>query len=119
MIGKNSRIFGNLMLVTSIALSGAGAKRLSGQTINSGFVYGGVAFGNRLEGAGRFGVGLDFGLTSKLDLGGELGLIAKSNVGVLGSASVSYHFTPDERRRSEWDPFLVGGFTAAHLHSAS
>ena len=119
MMGRHCRIFKNLMLLTLIALSGAGAKRLSGQTINSGFVYGGLAFGSGLNGAGRFGVGLDFGLTSKLDLGGELGLIAKNDVGPLGSTNLYYHFTPHERGRTEWDPFLVGGFTAAHLHGAT
>ena len=116
-MSKLLTICGKAILPAMIALGGAGA--LNGQTMNDGFVYGGVSFGNRLDGAGRFGVGLDFGLASKLELGGELGLIAKSDVGVLGSANVTYHFTPHSRRHEEWDPFLVGGLSVAHLRGTS
>ena len=106
-------------MLLALLLFGAGSARLNAQTLNSGYVFGGVTFGNRLDGAGRFGMGLDFDLASRLDLGGEIGLIAKNNGGVLGSANLSYHFTPHGRRHEAWDPFLVGGFSAAHLNGTS
>ena len=97
-----------------IVCSGAAVTPLSGQTVSSGFVYGGVTFGKHLDGAGRFGVGLDFGLKSRFDLGGEIGTIFKNDVGVLASANLTYHFT-HPNRRDEWDPFLVGGVSGARI----
>src|SRR5262245_3442520 len=77
--------------------------RLAGQTVDSGFVYGGVTFGKRLEGAGRFGAGLDFHLAERIDLGGEIGTIHKKDVGVLASANLTYHFNRPRRRGEDWD----------------
>jgi hypothetical protein len=86
--------------------------------VTTGYVYAGPAFGGHLDGAGRFGVGLDFRIASQFDLGGELGTIFKdSNVGILASGNVTYHFT-HARRREAWDPFLVGGISGAHLAGA-
>ena len=96
-------------------LAGAAAA----QSLNEGFVYGGVTFGKHLEGAGRFGVGLDFGLTPHLDLGGEIGTIHKHDVGILASGNLTYHFTRSRRRRDEWDPFLVGGLSGARISGTS
>ena len=90
---------------------------LSGQTVTDGFVYGGVAFGKRIDDAGRFGVGLNFHLAPQFDLGGEVGTIHKRDVGILASANLSYHFNRP-RRREEWDPFLVGGVSAARISGA-
>jgi hypothetical protein len=85
---------------------------LAAAQVTTGYVYAGPAFGGHLDGAGRFGVGLDFRLASQFDLGGELGTIFKnSNVGILGSGNLTYHFVR-ARRREAWDPFLVGGVTA-------
>ena len=104
-----------LLLLGQAAISIAGA-----QTLDSGFVYGGVTFGKRLEGAGRFGIGLDFRLTDHLDLGGEVGTIHKNDVGILGSGNLTYHFTrPRGRRRDQWDPFLVGGVSGARISGTS
>ena len=97
-----------------IAFSGA-AWRLNAQTPSTGFVYGGVTFGERLDGAGRFGVGLDFPLSSQFSLGGEIGTIHKHDVGVLASGNLTYHFNRQRRRRDEWDPFLVGGISGARI----
>ncbi len=83
--------------------------------MSSGFVYGGVTFGERLDGAGRFGVGLDFSLAPHFDLGGEIGTIHKHDVGVLASGNLTYHFTRARSRRDEWDPFLVGGLSGARI----
>jgi hypothetical protein len=103
-----------LLLLGQAAISTARA-----QTLDSGFVYGGVTFGKRLEGAGRFGIGLDFSLTDHLDLGGEVGTIHKNDVGILGSGNLTYHFTrPRGRRRDQWDPFLVGGVSGARISGA-
>ena len=88
---------------------------LTGQTLSTGFVYGGVAFGKRIDDAGRFGVGLDFHLAPQVDLGAELGTIHNNDVGILASANLSYHFTRLSRRKEEWDPFLVGGVSAARI----
>jgi hypothetical protein len=41
------------------------AGHLSAQTLSSGYVYGGATFGKRLDGAGRFGIGLEFRLTPR------------------------------------------------------
>jgi hypothetical protein len=71
-----------------------------------------------MNGAGRFGLGLDFELASQFDLGGELGMIFNHGAGVLGSANLSYHFTRS-RRHEDWDPFLVAGFSAARFASTS
>ena len=92
---------------------------LAAQTVTTGFVYGGVTFGKHLEGAGRFGVGLDFRLSPHFDLGGEIGTIHKHDVGILGSGNPSYHFTRARGRREEWDPFLVGGISAARISGNS
>jgi hypothetical protein len=87
---------------------------LRAQTVNSGFVYGGATFGKRrMDGAGRFGAGLDFRLGPRLDLGGELGTIHKGDVGILASANLTYHMAPQRHR--EWDPFLTGGVSAARI----
>jgi hypothetical protein len=89
------------------------------QTLSNGFVYGGVTFGKHLDGAGRFGIGLDFHLTPRLDLGGEIGTIHKHDVGILGSGNLTYHFNRPRRVRAEWDPFLVGGITGARISGTS
>lgn len=102
-----------LVLLLSV-WSQAAMGRLNAQTLSSGFVYGGATFGKRLDGAGRFGVGLDFDLTPHLDLGGEIGTIHKRDVGILASGNLTYHFTRS-RRRQEWDPFLVGGVSGARI----
>lgn len=87
----------------------------SAQSVTTGYVYAGPAFGGHLDGAGRFGVGLDFRLAPQFDLGGEIGTIFKnSNVGILGSGNLTYHFVHAHRREA-WDPFLVGGVTGAHI----
>ena len=88
---------------------------LTGQTLSTGFVYGGVAFGKRIDEAGRFGGGLEFHLAPHVDVGAELGTIQKNDVGILASANLSYHFTRLSRRKEEWDPFLVGGVSAARI----
>ena len=85
---------------------------LSGQTLSTGFVYGGVTFGKRIDDAGRFGVGLDFHLASQFDVGAELGTIHKNDVGILGSANLIYHLS---RRKEKWDPFIAGGVSAARI----
>jgi hypothetical protein len=78
-----------------------------------------VTFGKNLNGAGRFGIGLDFRLSPKFDLGGEVGTIRKHDVGILGSGNLTYHFTGTRGRREEWDPFLVGGVSAARISGTS
>jgi hypothetical protein len=90
-----------------------GGSGLLAQPVNSGFVYGGATFGKRVDGAGRFGAGLDFRLTPQVDLGGELGTIHKRDVGILASVNLTYHFT--RQRYREWDPFLTGGVTGARI----
>jgi hypothetical protein len=104
-----------LAALTLMSLSGIAVKQAHAQALDSGFVYGGVTFGKHVDGAGRFGVGLDFKLSPHFDLGGELGTIHKKDVGVLASGNVTYHFTRPARRREEWDPFLVGGLSGARL----
>jgi hypothetical protein len=107
--------FTRIVLVGAITIIAHPLVRpLSGQTVTDGFVYGGVAFGKRIDDAGRFGVGLNFHLAPQFDLGGELGTIHKKDVGILGSANLSYHFNRP-RQREEWDPFLVGGVSAARI----
>jgi hypothetical protein len=86
---------------------------LPAQTLSSGFVYGGAAFGKRLDGAGRFGAGFDFRAAPRVDLGFELGTIHKHDVGILASGNLTYHL--NGRTRSEWDPFLVGGVSGARI----
>lgn len=88
------------------------------QNVSSAFAYGGVTAGKHLDGAGRFGFGLDFGLTPHLDLGGEIGTIHKHDVGILASGNLTYHFNRT-RRREEWDPFLVGGVSGARISGTS
>ena len=102
------------------ALAGGFASApLAAQSVTSGFVYGGVTFGKHLEGAGRFGVGLDFRLTPHLDLGGEIGTIHKHDVGVLASGNITYHFNRARSRRDGWDPFLTGGVSGARISGTS
>jgi hypothetical protein len=105
------------VLLTFAAMFFAG--QLAAQSLSSGFVYGGATFGKRLDGAGRFGVGLDFRLTPHVDLGGEIGTIHKNDVGILGSGNVTYHFSGARGRREEWDPFLGGGISAARIGGVS
>ncbi len=93
----------------------AAVGRLNAQAVTSGFVYAGGTFGS-IDGAGRFGVGVDFRLAPHFDLGGELGLIAKHDVGALGSGNLTFHFIG---RREGFDPFLVGGVSAARLAGTS
>jgi hypothetical protein len=115
---KLMRCGGRVVGVLAIILfSGTFIKQSSGQTLSSGFVYGGVTFGKNLDGAGRFGMGLDFRLTPHFDLGGELGIIEKHDVGILGSGNLSYHFT--RHRREAWDPFLAGGLSGARISGVS
>ena len=105
-----------LALLALIGLYGSTARRLNAQTLSSAFVYGGAAFGNALDEAGRFGVGIDFRITSHFDLGGEFGTIFKDgDVGAMGSGNVTYHFTTPRPRRQGWDPFLVGGISGARI----
>jgi hypothetical protein len=93
-----------LLLTLTLLFCGG---HLCAQTLTTGYVYGGATFGKRLDGAGRFGIGLDFRLTPKVDLGGEIGSIHKNDVGILGSGNVTYHFTRGSNGRDPWDPFLV------------
>ncbi len=113
--GVSVRVILGLALVI---FSGA-APKLNAQTLSNGFVYGGVTFGKNLDGAGRFGVGLDFRLTPRLDLGGEIGTIHKHDVGILASGNLTYHFNRPRRRRDELDPFLVGGISGARISGVS
>jgi hypothetical protein len=92
--------------------------RLAAQDVTSGFVYGGVTTGKHLDGAGRFGVGVDFNLAPHFDVGGEIGTIHKNDVGVLASGNLSYHFTRP-RRREELDPFLTIGLSGARISGTS
>ena len=104
-----------LAVLAAIPLGQAVTGRLCAQDVTSGFVYGGATFGKRVDGAGRFGVGLDFRLSPEFDLGAELGTIHKNDVGILASGNLTYHFTRPRRRDGEWDPFLVGGVSGARL----
>ena len=108
-------LFRIMVALALIVVSETTVGRLSAQTLSSGFVYGGVTFGKRLDGAGRFGVGLDFHLTPQFDLGGEIGTIHKKDVGMLASGDLAYHFTRPRGRGEEWDPFLVGGISGARI----
>jgi hypothetical protein len=104
-----------LILLVVFLFGGPTARLLRAQSLSSGFVFAGATFGSHpLDGAGRFGVGLDFHLASQFDLGGEVGTIFKNDVGMLGSANLSYHFTRS-RRHEAWDPFLVAGASAARF----
>lgn len=102
-----SRVFRWVVVVVVMAGGTAHA-----QQVTSGFLFGGATFG-KVDGAGRFGGGLDFELTPSLDLGGEIGTIHKRDVGVLASANIGYHF--DGRRDSGWDPFFTAGVSGARL----
>jgi hypothetical protein len=97
------------------AFLAATAATAHAQNPTTGYVYGGVTFGKKLDGAGRFGAGLDFRLKPQIDLGLEVGTIHKKDVGILASGNVIYHFNRPSRRRDEWDPFLVGGITGARI----
>ena len=96
------------LLIAGHATSGL----LNAQKLNTGFVYAGATFGKRVDGAARFGVGLDFRLSPQVDLGGELGTIHKNDVGILASGNLTYHFNS---RRDKWDPFLVAGVSGARI----
>lgn len=98
----------------AIFLCGAGAvDRLNAQTIDSGYVFAGPAFVNRLDGAGHVGGGLDFRIAPRLDLGGEIGALFKNDVGILASANLGFHFfTPTHER---WDPFVTAGVSGARI----
>ncbi len=103
------------LFLLMLSLGGPAARVIHAQSLDSGFVFAGATFGSQpLDGAGRFGMGLDFHLSSQFDLGGEIGTIFKSDVGILGSANLSYHFA-HSRRREQWDPFLVAGVSAARF----
>ena len=107
------------VFLTLVFLGALTPPAMRAQTLSTGYVFAGPTFGSHpLNGAGRFGVGLDFHLASHFDLGGEIGAVMKKDVGILGSANLSYHFTRP-RRREEWDPFLVGGVSAARFAGAS
>ncbi len=93
-----------LMVISEAVVGTVGA-----QTLNSSLAYGGATFVKRLDGAGRFGAGLDFNLSSQFDLGGELGTIHRNDVGVLASGNLTCHFARPRRRRDEGDRFLVAG----------
>ena len=98
-----------------LLFAGPGAQTLRAQSLSSGFVFVGPTFGSEpLDGAGHFGIGLDFDLASHFDLGGEVGTIFKNDVGILGSMNLTYHFTR-ARRHEGWDPFLVGGVSGARF----
>jgi hypothetical protein len=104
-----------VLLPLAVLLVGPTAPMLRAQTLSSGFVFAGATFGSHpMDGTGRFGVGLDFHLAPQFDLGGEVGTIFKNDVGILGSANLSYHFTRS-RRHEEWDPFLVAGVSGARF----
>jgi hypothetical protein len=109
------RAFRGALLLTAILCSPAFIQELAAQDVASAFVYGGVTAGKHLDGAGRFGFGLDFHLAPHFDLGGEIGTIHKHDVGVLASGNLSYHFAGGRSRREEWDPFLTAGVSAAHI----
>lgn len=96
-------------------LSGGVVSKLDAQTLSTGYVYAGATFGERLDGAGRFGFGLDFNVAPHFDIGGEIGTIHKNDVGILASGNLTYHFNRMSRRSEAWDPFLVGGVSAAHI----
>lgn len=111
--------FARAVLLAAFFTAGPAAHALHAQTLTSGFVFVGPTFGGHpLDGAGRFGMGLDFALSPHFDLGGEVGTIFKSDVGLLGSANLSYHFDRS-RRHEEWDPFLVMGVSAARFAGES
>ncbi len=102
-------------ILALVILSGAVSERLKAQGVSAGYVFAGGTFGS-IEGAGRFGAGLDFHVAPHLDLGGEIGLIDKTNVGLVASGDVTYHFS---RRRAGWDPFLTGGVSGARIYGLS
>ncbi len=109
---KNFIRVSTLLALTLFSVAGAG--RLSAQTVDSGYVFAGATFVNRLDGGGHFGAGLDFSLAPHLDLGGELGTIIKNDVGILASGDLTYHFNRP-RRREAWDPFLLVGVSGARI----
>jgi len=119
-MAEKKRSNGWIRVFALFALVAAGPRigRLHAEGITSGYVYAGATFGQRIDGAGRFGFGLDFGLAPHFDLGGEIGTIIKGDVGILGSGNLSYHFTRPGRRE-QWDPFLVLGVSAAHFSGRS
>ena len=113
--GSPDAIVADMKAGLMVAMLFAGA--LTAQTVTTGYVYAGPTFGKHLDGAGRFGIGLDFSLAPHIDLGGEIGTIHKHDVGILASGNLTYHFSSgrSRARRQEWDPFLVGGVTGARI----
>ena len=85
---------------------------LSAQTLESGYLFAGPTFVNRLDGAGHVGGGLDFRLAPHVGLGGEIGALFKNDVGILASANLSYHFSTPEHG---WDPFVTAGVSGARI----
>ncbi len=92
--------------------------QMPAQDLSAGYIFGGATFG-KIDGAGRFGGGLDFRVKPRLDMGVEVGTIHKHDVGILGSGNLTFHFNPRSRGRDEWDPFFVGGVSAARLSGVS
>jgi hypothetical protein len=104
-----------VLLLAVLLFGGPAAMALRAQTLTTGFVFAGATFGSHpMDGTGRFGVGLDFQLAPHFDLGGEVGTIIKNDVGMLGSANLSYHFSRSGQHE-DWDPFLVAGVSAGRF----
>jgi len=103
-----------ILLLVVLLLGGPAAGALHAQTLTSGFVVAGGTFGSHPLDGRRFGVGLDFHLAPHFDLGGEVRTIIKNDVGMLGSANLSYHFSRS-RQHEDWDPFLVAGGSAGRF----
>ena len=116
---KRSNRWIRVFALLAVVAAGPGwLGRLHAEGVTSGYVYAGDTFGHRIDGAGRFGFGFDFSVAPHFDVGAEIGTIVKSDVGIMGSGNVSYHF--DRPRRGEqWDPFLVMGLSAAHFAGSS
>lgn len=112
-----SRSFPNLAAFALILFSVAAP--LSAQSVSDAYVFVGPAVGGNLEGAGRFGFGVDFGIAPHIDFGAEIGTIHKHDVGVLASGDVNFHVASRARHREAWDPFLVLGVSAARISGTS
>lgn len=102
-----------LVWFAALLCTAGATNRLSAQTLDSGYVFVGPAFENRLDGAGHLGGGLDFRLAPRVDLGGEIGALFKNDVGILASANLGYHFSTPARK--EWDPFVTAGVSGARI----
>lgn len=100
-----------IIAVAALLIGSAAAGSLNAQGL-SAFAYGGGTL-TGINGAGRFGMGLDGRVAPRVSFGGELGFIEKNhNTGVLVSSNLTFHLV---RRGPGWDPFLVGGFSGAHF----